>query len=87
LNVNTDEERAASDSQIQHAPITPEELAKLGQAILLYAQNGGKKGEAICAAFGVKRGGTVAYRRAAWLVGQALTQSERLDENGHIGHE
>jgi energy-coupling factor transporter ATP-binding protein EcfA2 len=80
LNVNTDEERAASESQIQNAPITPEELAKLGQAILLYAQNGGKKGEAICAAFGVKRGGTVAYRRAAWLVGQALRESEEKSE-------
>jgi hypothetical protein len=83
LNVNMNEEREASDSQIENTTITPDELAKLGQAILLYAQNGGKKGEAICVAFGVKRGGTVAYRRAAWLVGQALRESEPTSEANH----
>jgi energy-coupling factor transporter ATP-binding protein EcfA2 len=70
-NTNTDS-KGDIDDPITSSVVSADELAKLAHAVMVYTKNGGKKTEAICKGFGVTRGGGIAYRRAAWLVGQAL---------------
>jgi hypothetical protein len=72
-NANAEEQREVRDDKaISSQVVSSEELANVVQAVILYTQNGGRKADAICKAFGVTRGGGFAYRRAAWLVGEAL---------------
>lgn len=72
-NGNAEEEsETQSDKAISSQVVSSEELANVVQAVMIYHQNGERKADAICKAFGVTRGGGFAYRRAAWLVNEAL---------------
>jgi energy-coupling factor transporter ATP-binding protein EcfA2 len=86
-NGNTDakeQREMQGDKAISSQVVSSEELANIVQAVILYQQNGGRKADAICKAFGVTRGGGFAYRRAAWLVGEALDKM-KPSETGNAG--
>lgn len=55
-------------------PATADELRRLGLALRLFTETG-RKGDSICQAFHVTKGGRKAYKRADWLFTQVTSAS------------